>query len=629
MFSKHCSVSSSSSPSRSPFYEKNGLVDVSSDAQSNGWEFKIVGKDVPCSIYRPQLPNANMACVAIKCPFELGETVKLRVHAQDDIKDDIVYFIHHAKGVITEDCIPDVFSFTTTDLFPDSATHVNVINSVPFTTEDGASSYDPRCIGLGEFKSTKEQELYDYDRNEIKLVKGWNYCFVRLGVQKPDVESVEFEDTTFETYKKKGTENMEPLTVNLPTLQRRTYCFSLSLEDKEGKENYGVKSPYRNCIFKSKDGIVGDYPSGIMKGFKEVSRDNKVVFVEKKDVRVVGSGERHAQFRLYKLYLLLNANTEKIWGKKWPNLISGESGISQKTLRIPSCYKLNHGMDTPWFEFCKVLARSSNQRNSNRYWKYTRDNCGMKFKHYTQNRNNARYPFVIEINDDNQLILKKITKGNNLWGMKDFFYYCNNCYNLWNIFEIKRKNFVKVPIRKRIKANTKNNGHEDSRKRIRVGSSQKKANKKIKTAPKAFAKLREVYQEPTYSITGATVEYFDTVPLFTPTGSPVNNSIENLEPLSPSPKELMSKQVEMLWMNEPLTNKDDFSDVDEDELAANVQAQNDHMKNHLAVREDMDDIREMALMKKNGFDWEATNNTEPYPVSVEELDSFDFGFMFD
>ena len=590
---KDCSGSSSSSSSRSPFFEKNELEDVSSDAQSNGWEFKILGKDVPCSIYRPQLPNANMACVAIKCPFELGETVKLRVHAQDDIKDDIVYFVHHAKGVIKKDCIPDVFSFTTADLFPESATHVNVINSVPFETEEGAS-YEPRCIGLDEFVSTKE---HINTHNEIKLFKGWNYCFVRFGVQKPDVESIKLVDTTFETYSKKGTKNMEPLTVKLPTLQQRTYCFSLSLQDKEGKKKYSVIGPYQNCIFKSKDGIIGDYPDGIMKGFKAVSRDNNVIFVEK-DTTVVGSGERHAKFRLYKLYLLLNANTEKIWGKKWPNLISVESGISQKTLRIPSGYKLNikTPMETPWFEFCKVLARSGN---------------GVKFKHYIRNKNNTRYPFAIElINDYNDLVLKKITIGNNLIGMKDFFYKCNKCYNLWNIFEIKRQNFVNN--RKRVRAKIKQKTHEESRKKIRLGTSQK-ANKKNQKK-KAFANNREVYQEPTCCSSSTIVEYFDTVPLVSPTGSPVKFTVEPLSPI-----DLMSSEEMDLLMNEPISKTDDFSDLDEEDSARKTNA----------MIEDMNSIVGTALRKKNDFDWEATNNTEPYPVSVEELDSFDFEFMFD
>lgn len=615
MFSKHCSVSSSSSASRSPFYEKNGLYDGSSDAQRNGWRLKTNGLNLPCSIYRPQLPNGNMAFIAIYCPVS-SQTVKLRVHAQDDIKDDIVYFVHHAKGVITKDCIPDVFSFTTVDLFPDSATHVNVINSVPFATKEGAS-YAPRCIGLDEFKSTKQQDsTKEQDiHNEIKISFGWNYCFVRLGVQKPE-ESVKFVDTTFETYKKEGTVT-EPLTVKLPPLQRRTYCFSLSLKARV-KENHSVRGPYRNCIFKSKDGIVGDYPNGIMKGFKEVSRDNNVVFVEKDAVRVVGSEERNAKFRLYKLYLLLNANTDKIWGKKWPNLISVESGKSQEILPIPSRYELNNGMDTPWFEFCKVLARSSNKpsKSNNRYWRYNKNsNCGMKFKHYTQNRNNALYPFVIEINDDNQLILKKITKGNNLWGMKDKFYKDHKCYNLWNIFEIDREKFVSTKSsRKRLKAN---NSHEKSRKRIRLGSSHK-GNTKVKIKKKKeFANNRVVY--PACCSSSVIVDYYG----LTPT-APVNNSIENL-----SPKELMSsEQLEMLLMNEPLPNKDHFSDVDEDELAVNVEAQDVHRRHHLEMREDMDHIREIALMKKNGFDCEATDNTEPYLVSVEDLDSFDFGFVF-
>ena len=60
-------------------------------------------------------------------------------------------------------------------------------------TEEGAS-YDPCCIGLNEFKSTKNQEHGHH--NEIKLSSGWNYCFVCFGVQKPDVESIEFKDTT-------------------------------------------------------------------------------------------------------------------------------------------------------------------------------------------------------------------------------------------------------------------------------------------------------------------------------------------------------------------------------------------------------------------------------------------------
>ena len=632
MFSKHCSSSSSSSPSRSPFFDKNALDDNSIDAQRNGWQIKTEGLNVPCSIYRPQLPNANMAFIAIFCPVK-SETVKLRVHAQDNIEDDIVFFVHHAKGVSTKDCIKDVFSFTTADLFPDSATHVNVIKSAPFKTEEGAS-YDPRCIGLNEFKSTKNQEHGHH--NEIKLSSGWNYCFVRFGVQKPDVESIEFKDTTFETYIKKKSV-LKPLTVKVPTLQPRTYCLSLSLLDCEARFKYGVVSPFRNCIFQSEDGLIGDYPNGIMKGFKEVSRDNKLVVVEGEGV-VEGRRpsqrwtpahdrgktplpcgfSRNKQFNLYKLYLLLNGNTELIWNKKWPNLLSADSGLSEEMLSMKNQKNSKPMEETPWFEFW----RGNSKGNGNLY-----------LKHYFGNRNNARYPFSIEFTDtrghaadrDNKLLLTKFKykekKIQYTLGMRTDFYRRWFCYHLWNIFEIDRKKFQKQRYKTTKYKNTVVKANKKRLKRVRDGVNQRNSKKQ----KPAFANNRTVYKKTACCSSSDIAGYYDTVPLFTPTGSPVNNSIENLEPLSP--KELSSEQWEILLMNDPLPAVDDFSDVDQDALAANVQAQNDHMRNHLAVREDMDDIREMALMKKNGFDWEATNNTEQYPV--EDLDSFDFEFMFD